>query len=91
MSWLYQSNVVHRTAEQSLLEISELQTILVGNVVTQAENIGQLVADSFQTADNVGSGNKQLKKATQRPSAAAWTFRATAGVCAFLIIWDLIF
>lgn len=79
-----------RTAEKSLLEIAELQTLLVGNLATQSAHIEQLVADSENTAVNVSSGNKQLKEATKRPSAARYTFFASAGMCAFLILWDLI-
>jgi t-SNARE complex subunit (syntaxin) len=73
-----------------LLEISELQTLLVGNLATQSAHIEQLVADSMNTTENVGGGNKQLKQATQRPSAARYTFFASAGLCAFLVIWDLL-
>ncbi|KAH7376643.1 hypothetical protein B0T11DRAFT_324526 [Plectosphaerella cucumerina] len=80
-----------RTAEKSLIEISELQTLLVGNLATQSAHIEQLVTESENTTENVGSGNKQLKEATKRPSAARYTFFASAGVCAFLIVWDLIF
>ncbi|KAL7796634.1 hypothetical protein V8C37DRAFT_372446 [Trichoderma ceciliae] len=79
-----------RTAEKSLLEISELQTLLVNNLSAQSENIELLVSDSTSMADNVGGGNKQLKKATQRPSTARYTFFAASGLCAFLILWDLI-
>ncbi|OLN81195.1 Syntaxin ufe1 [Colletotrichum chlorophyti] len=79
-----------RTAEKSLLEISELQTLLVSNLATQSAHIEQLVADSENITADVGGGNKQLKKATQRPSAARYTFFASAGLCAFLILWDLI-
>ena len=79
-----------RTAEKSLIEISELQNLLVGNLTAQSENIEQLVADSYATTENVGSGNKELKKATERPSAAMWTFRATAVLCTVLIVWDLL-
>lgn len=80
----------HRTAEKSLLEISELQTLLVNNLSAQSENIELLVSDSASMADNVGGGNRQLKKATQRPSTARYTFFAASGLCAFLILWDLI-
>ncbi|TDZ54896.1 Syntaxin UFE1 [Colletotrichum trifolii] len=79
-----------RTAEKSLLEISELQTLLVGNLATQSAHIEQLVADSENITTDVSGGNKQLKKATQRPSTARYTFFASAGLCAFLILWDLI-
>ncbi|KXH68326.1 SNARE-complex protein Syntaxin-18 [Colletotrichum salicis] len=60
-----------RTAEKSLLEIAELQTLLVGNLATQSAHIEQLVADSENITADVGGGNKQLKKAAQRPSAAS--------------------
>ncbi|KFA63523.1 hypothetical protein S40285_00267 [Stachybotrys chlorohalonatus IBT 40285] len=80
-----------RTAEKSLVEISELQSMLVNNLATQSAHIEQLVADSFSTTDNVGGGNKELKKAAERPSAARYTFFAASGLCTFLIIWDLIF
>ncbi|KAG5935297.1 hypothetical protein E4U59_005691 [Claviceps monticola] len=79
-----------RSAEQSLVEISELQSLLVNNLTTQSAHIEQLVSDSLATTDNVGGGNKELKKATQRPSAARYTFFAASGLCAFLVIWDLI-
>ncbi|KAG6048004.1 hypothetical protein E4U17_007315 [Claviceps sp. LM77 group G4] len=79
-----------RVAEQSLVEISELQSLLVNNLTTQSAHIEQLVSDSLATTDNVGGGNKELKRATQRPSAARYTFFAASGLCAFLVIWDLI-
>ncbi|RDA88713.1 hypothetical protein CP532_4128 [Ophiocordyceps camponoti-leonardi (nom. inval.)] len=79
-----------RTAEKSLVEISELQSLLVNNLATQSAHIEQLVADSLSTTDNVGGGNKQLKQATQRPSAARYTFFAASGLCAFLVMWDLL-
>ncbi|KAK2059130.1 snare-complex protein syntaxin-18 [Colletotrichum caudatum] len=79
-----------RTAEKSLLEIAELQTLLVGNLATQSAHIEQLVVDSENITEDVGGGNKQLKKAAQRPSAARYTFFASAGLCTFLILWDLV-
>ncbi|KAF7536844.1 hypothetical protein G7Z17_g12976 [Cylindrodendrum hubeiense] len=78
------------TAEKSLLEIAELQSLLVNNLATQSEHIEQLVTDSVSTTANVGGGNKELKKATQRPSTARYTFFAASGLCAFLVIWDLV-
>jgi syntaxin 18 len=72
------------------MEISELQTMLINNLTTQSSHIEQLVADSFNTAENVGGGNKQLKKAAQRGSPARLIFFAASGLCAFLILWDLI-
>jgi hypothetical protein len=79
-----------RTAEKSLVEISELQTQLVNNLATQSEHIDQLVVDSFLTAENVGGGNKQLKKATERKSTAKYVFYASCGLSLFLVVWDLI-
>ncbi|QUC20192.1 uncharacterized protein UV8b_04433 [Ustilaginoidea virens] len=78
------------TAEKSLVEISELQSLLVNNLAIQSAHIEQLVSDSLSATDNIGGGNKELKKATQRPSAARYTFFAASGLCAFLVIWDLI-
>ncbi|KAF6234535.1 hypothetical protein HO173_007160 [Letharia columbiana] len=80
-----------RTAERSMLEISELQTSLVQNLDVQTANISQLVSDSFSTTENVGSGNKELKKATERKSTARMVFWASCGLCGFLVTWDLIF
>ncbi|OAA61526.1 syntaxin [Cordyceps fumosorosea ARSEF 2679] len=79
-----------QTAERSLVEISELQSLLVNNLAIQSAHIEQLVADSLSTAENVGGGNKELKKAAQRPSTARYTFFAASGLCAFLVLWDLI-
>ena len=74
-----------------MLEISELHTQLVQNLDIQSANISQLVTDSLSTSENVGSGNKQLKKAADRRSRAQMVFWATCGLCGFLITWDLIF
>lgn len=81
---------IYRTAEKSLVEISEMQSLLVNNLSIQSAHIEQLANDSFSTTENVGGGNKELKKAAQRPSAARYTFFAASGLCAFLIVWDLI-
>ncbi|TAQ85012.1 hypothetical protein B7494_g6660 [Chlorociboria aeruginascens] len=43
-----------RTAEKSLVEISELQSQLVNNLAVQSEHIDLLVADSSVTAENIG-------------------------------------
>lgn len=80
-----------KTVEKSLVEIAELQSMLVDNLVVQSANIEQLVADSERTEENVGGGNKQLKKATERKfSQARVTFYAASALCAFLVVWDLI-
>ncbi|KAI6713643.1 hypothetical protein JHW43_003769 [Diplocarpon mali] len=87
----YQSTLDQvKTAEKSLLEISELQTQLVNNLATQSAHIDQLVTDSFLTAENVGGGNKQLKKATERKSTAKYVFYASCGLSFFLVVWDLV-
>ena len=79
-----------RTAEKSLVEISELQTQLVTNLATQSAHIDQLVADSYLTAENVGGGNQQLKKASERKSTAKYVFYASCALSATLVVWDLI-
>jgi syntaxin 18 len=84
------SQEINRTAEKSLIEISELQTQLVNNLATQSAHIEQLVADSFHTTENVGGGNKQLKKATERKSTAKYVFYASCGLSFFLVVWDLL-
>ncbi|KAK4097400.1 hypothetical protein N658DRAFT_500464 [Parathielavia hyrcaniae] len=80
-----------RTAESSLVEIAELQTMLVSNLATQSAHIDQLVADSFETTEGIGKGNKELKKSAAKASPARYTFFAAAGLSTFLILWDLIF
>ncbi|KAL2267848.1 hypothetical protein VTJ83DRAFT_5125 [Remersonia thermophila] len=79
-----------RTAERSLLEIAELQNMLVSNLATQSAHIDQLVADSFETTEGIGKGNKELKKSTSKASPARLTFFAAAGLCTVLVLWDLI-
>lgn len=80
-----------RNAEKSLLEISELQSTLVSNLQQQNEHIDQLVQDSYLTTENVGRGNKELKRASERPSTARMLFHSTCAFCAFLVVWDLVF
>jgi len=80
-----------RTAQSSLLDISSLQTQLAQNLDIQSAHIQQLVTDSLNTSENVASGNKQLKKATERRSVARDVFYATCGLCVTLVLWDLIF
>jgi len=79
-----------RTTEKSLIEIAELQNQLVDNLNIQSAHIEQLVADSELTADNVGGGNQQLKKATERKSTAKYVFYASCGLSLFLVVWDLV-
>lgn len=80
-----------RTAQSSLLDISSLQTQLAQNLDIQSAHIQQLVTDSLNTSENVASGNKELKKAAERRSAARDVFYATCGLCVTLVVWDLIF
>lgn len=80
----------NRSAERSLLEISELQTQLATNLAVQSEHIDQLLADSQLTQDNMEAGNKQLKQAAQRASPARYVFQASVGFCAFLILADIL-
>jgi t-SNARE complex subunit (syntaxin) len=68
----------------------EMQSQINGHLETQQSHIDQLVADSFNTVENVGGGNKQLKKALEKPSTARYTFYAAGGLCIFLVLWDLI-
>lgn len=70
------------------MEISELQTMLVGNLEVQAEHVDQMMTDSISTAENVARGNRELKKAAARPSTARYTFYAASGLCLFVVVWD---
>ncbi|KAF2452730.1 hypothetical protein BDY21DRAFT_388439 [Lineolata rhizophorae] len=79
-----------RTAERSLVEISELQSTLAENLTTQQEHIDLLVQDSLMTAENVGKGNKELKRASERASTARVIFYATGAFCFTIVLWDLI-
>ncbi|PYH93244.1 hypothetical protein BO71DRAFT_381982 [Aspergillus ellipticus CBS 707.79] len=89
----YYEDVVGKvqTAEKSLLEISSLQQTLVAHLATQEEYIGQLVTDADNTSGNVGDGNKELKRAQERRSAAQAVFWGTVGLCTSLVVWDLVF
>ena len=78
-------------AEKSVMEIGSLQQTLVGHLGVQGEMIGQLVDDASNTDENVKRGNKELKRASERSSTAKAVFWGTAGLCSFLVVWDLIF
>ncbi|KAI8938380.1 hypothetical protein NX059_004276 [Plenodomus lindquistii] len=78
-----------RATEKSLTEISELQSTLANNLSIQSAHIDQLVEDSFNTTQNVGSGNKELQRATERGSTAQKVFWATCAFCGTLVLWDL--
>ena len=82
---------MYRAVHKSLEEISQLQTSLMANLDSQSANIDQLVHDSFFTEDNVGRGNQQLKKASEKTSTARMLFHATYLFCGFLVLWDLAF
>ncbi|KAJ5112367.1 hypothetical protein N7532_000412 [Penicillium argentinense] len=80
-----------QNAEKSLLEISSLQETLVTHLSTQEEYISQLVSDVDTTEENVGRGNRELKRATERKSPAQAVFWGTVGLCTSLVVWDLVF
>ncbi|KAI2787490.1 hypothetical protein POX_f07856 [Penicillium oxalicum] len=80
-----------QNAEKSLLEISSLQETLVSHLSTQEEYISQLISDVDTTQSNVGRGNKELKRATERRSTAQAVFWGTVGLCTWLVVWDLVF
>ncbi|KAK3323391.1 hypothetical protein B0T19DRAFT_202729 [Cercophora scortea] len=80
-----------RTADRSLVEIAELHNELISNLSSQSESINQLVVDSFETNEGVEKGNKQLKSAAQRAGPARYTCYAAAGLCALLVVWDLVY
>ncbi|KAJ5907457.1 hypothetical protein N7495_000139 [Penicillium taxi] len=69
-----------QNAEKSLLEISSLQETLVTHLATQEEYISQLVSDVDTTQINVGQGNRELKRATERRSTAQAVFWGTVGL-----------
>lgn len=79
-----------RAAERSLTEIAEQHNVLAANLAVQSAHIDQLVEDSQLTTENVGSGNKELKRATERKSTARAVFYGTVAFCTTLVLWDLI-
>jgi syntaxin 18 len=81
---------VVRTAEKSILEIAELRSTIAQHLDTQSVMIDQLVQDSYSTTEDVGKGNKELKRASERISWAPYVFYATAAGCSFFIFWDSI-
>ncbi|KAM0718704.1 hypothetical protein Q7P37_005775 [Cladosporium fusiforme] len=78
-------------AERSILEISELHGTLHANLAQQSEHIEQLVQESYDTTANLGKGNQELKRASERRSTAQAVFWGTVGFCSFLVVWDLVF
>jgi outer membrane protein OmpA-like peptidoglycan-associated protein len=89
LQFLFQTDDSRRTAEKSLLEISELQTTLANNLSVQSAHIDQLVEDSYLTTENVGGGNKELKRASERTSTARLVFYGTSVFCGILVLLDL--
>lgn len=78
------------TAEKSILEISQLQNTLISNLEMQGQQIAQMEQDSYNTEENLGRGNKELKRASERKSTAQALFWGTAAFCSFLVVWDLV-
>ncbi|KAA8910884.1 hypothetical protein FN846DRAFT_493748 [Sphaerosporella brunnea] len=77
-----------RTAESSLLEISELQTQLATNLATQNVHIDNLIMDSLNTTENIERGNKELKKASEKASFARSAFLGIVVFCSVVFVWD---
>lgn len=80
-----------RKAEESILEISGLHNQLHASLEQQTEQIDLLVQDSYLTTENLGRGNKELKRASERRSTAQAVFYSTVAFCSFLVVWDLVF
>jgi len=80
----------HRTAEKSLIEISEMQTQLASNLASQSVFIDQLVADSITTVENLEKGNKQLKEASERSSMASSFFYGAIGFSLLVVTYDFL-
>jgi hypothetical protein len=49
-----------------------------------------LTENTYATAENVGGGNKELKKAAERKSTARMLFYGTTAFCLTLVVWDLL-
>ena len=79
---------VDSAAQKSLFEISELQSSIAANLDIQAEHVNQLVADAELTTENVGSGNREMMRATERRSTAQILFWSTCAFCTTLVLWD---
>lgn len=82
------ANDMSRNVEKSLVEISEMQSSIVQNLNLQSEQLDQLVQDSQSTEENVDSGNKELKRASERRSMAKLVFYSSVGLCSAAILWD---
>lgn len=62
--------------------------MLVSNLEIQSAHVDQMIVDSVSTAENVNKGNRELKKALERPSMARYTFYAASSLCLFVVVWD---
>lgn len=78
-------------AEDSLRDISSIQQTLMGYLVQQEEHINHLAGEALNTEENVGLANKQLRRATDRPSTARIVFWSTVGLCTWLVLWDAVY
>lgn len=65
-----------------------MQSTIAKNLDIQSEQIEQLMQDSHSTEENVDSGNKELKKASERRSTAKLVFYSSVGLCSAAILWD---
>ncbi|KAF8477106.1 hypothetical protein BDZ91DRAFT_843826 [Kalaharituber pfeilii] len=79
-----------RTAEKSLIEISEMQTQLASSLATQSVFIDQLVNDSITTVEDLEKGNKQLKEAAERSSMASSFFYGAICFSVLVITYDFL-
>ena len=73
------------------MDIASLQQSLVTHLATQEDYIGQLVTDAGSMETNIGRGNKELRRATERRGAAQAVFWGTVGLCTWLVFWDIVF
>lgn len=73
-----------------MIEISEMQTTLASNLTMQSAQIDQLIRDSSHTEENVGGGNKELKKAAERRRPAKYLFYGSIGFSVLVVLYDLI-
>lgn len=81
---------IYRTAEKSLVEISEMQTQLASNLASQSVFIDQLVTDAITTVENLEKGNKMLKEASERSSMASSFFYGAIGFSLLVFTYDLL-
>lgn len=70
-------------AEQSLLEISQLQSTLITHLATQSEMIDQLYDEAIDTVADLDRANTQLKRARERGK------EGRMGLLVFLVVASL--